>query len=479
MVIHAGHGQDSDPKNTDLLWASAYRSGLDATCGAKRFDHGGSVAEVVSEESGGGLHLGGFTHEFGHTIGLPDLYNTDPEAPDDFGMDYVGLWSLMAAGSWGGPDNDGSAPTGLEAWTRTKLGWLLAELVSVEPDAFVQTLDQIGDTSGPRALQLKTEGKSYCLIEVREKIGVDKYLPDSGVLITRIDEAKGSGKGVVKVVDCHPGTETIDDATCEINESWQDKENSIYVKVIGEQGTSYTIAVASEPVTVVQISVVVEPIVAGITVTIDGVTYDSNQLPLDLIWAIGSTHDLQIHSAIDNGYGVRYVFVQWSDGSESASQSVKVTQSVTYVAKFKVECLLTVNSPTGDPHGTGWYEKDSLATFSVASPSPAEGLLGMLGGKYMFDHWSGDSTATTSSASVLMDGPKVVTAEWRTDNTMPYIIIAAIGAVLIATVALLVLKRRRKTPSSTTASQPPIGPILHVEPAPYPTSQERLETQRH
>jgi LPXTG-motif cell wall-anchored protein len=101
------------------------------------------------------------------------------------------------------------------------------------------------------------------------------------------------------------------------------------------------------------------------------------------------------------------------------------------------------------------------------------------GGKYMFDHWSGDSTATTSSASVLMDGPKVVTAEWRTDNTMPYIIIAAIGAVLIATVALLVLKRRRKAPSSTTASQPPIGLILHVEPAPYPTSQERLETQRH
>ena len=238
------------------------------------------------------------------------------------------------------------------------------------------------------------------------------------------------------------------------------------MKVIGEQGPSFTIAVASKPVTVIQVSVVTEPIVTGVTVTIDGVAYDSSQLPLNLIWTVGSTHDLRVQPVAEDGLGVRYVFVQWSDGSESASRNVKVTQSATYVAKLKVEYLLTVNSPYGNPEGTGWREKGSLATFSVASPSHAEGLLGVLGGKYVFDHWSGDSTVTTSSASVVMDGPKTVTAEWRTDNTMAYLVMGAVAVILIVTFVLMFIRRGQKTRPSRAALQGPVGAGRSVEAVP-------------
>jgi len=467
MVVYAGRGQESEPENTDLLWSFGYRSGLDAACGDKKFGSGGVASETTET---GVFDLGAFTHEFGHSIGLPDLYHRARSSQSD---DYVGFWSLMGSGAWGGPGDDGSNPTGLESWSRIELGWLSSVLVSVTSDGSVQPLNPIGETSGPRALRIATKGPSYYLVEVRERIGVDEYLPDSGVLITRVDEAMGSGEGIVRVMDCHPETRSIDDATCKLNDSWEDQQNSVYVKVIGEQGTSFTIAVAIKPVTVIQVSVVTEPVVTGVTVTIDGVAYDSSQLPLSLIWTVGSTHDLGVQPAAEGGYGVRYVFVQWSDGSESASKSVKVTQSATYVAKLKAEYLLTVNSPYGNPQGAGWLEKGSLATFSVASPSRAEGLLGMLGGEYVFDHWSGDSTVTTSSASVVMDGPKTVTAEWRTDNTMAYLAMGAVAVILIVTVVLMFMRRGRRTRPSSAALQGPVSAERSVEAVP-PTSLQGL-----
>jgi M6 family metalloprotease-like protein len=471
MVVYAGLGQESRLEDTDLLWSSGYLSGLDVACPGKKFGSGGVASEITET---GVFDLGAFTHEFGHSIGLPDLYHVARSSRSD---DYVGLWSLMASGAWGGPGYDGSSPTGLESWSRIELGWLSSVSVPVTSDGSVQPLNPIGDMSGPRALRIATDGPSHYLVEVRQRIGVDEYLPDSGVLITRVDEARGSGQGIVRVMDCHPETRSIDDATCKIDDSWEDQQNSIYVKVIGEQGSSFTIVVASKPVTVIQVSVVTEPVVTGVTVTIDGVAYDSSQLPLNLIWTVGSTHDLRVQPVTEGSYGVRYVFVQWSDGSESASKNVKVTQSATYVAKLRVEYLLTVNSPYGNPQGAGWRERGSLATFSVASPSRAEGLLGVLGGEYVFDHWSGDSTVTTSSASVVMDGPKAVTVEWRTDNTMAYVVMGAVAVIFIVTVVLMFMRRGQKTRPSNAALQGPNGAERSVETVP-PSLQGLSEAQQ-
>lgn len=312
MVIFAGHGQDSDSKNTDLLWPSAWWDGLDATCGGKTFINGGFAPEVTSY---GTLDFGGVTHEFGHIIDLPDLYDTGPNAPDYWKtrIDYVGMWSLMASGSWGGPEEDGTDPIGLESWSRIKLGWLSSLSIPLAPGGFVQQLNQLGDTSGPRALKLPGASGKYYLFEARAKVGVDKYLPDSGVLITLIDESKDSGEGIVKVVDCHAGTRSIDDATCGVNESWSDAANNIYMKVIGQQGTSYTVAFASKPITILKVysaefSLVGVPSSASANVTIDGAEYAeiTGSERLVLVFPLGSTHTVTLSQCATVGEDTRY-----------------------------------------------------------------------------------------------------------------------------------------------------------------------------
>ena len=77
---------------------------------------------TVQPENGG---LGVFAHEFGHDLGLPDLYDTSGNTGG--AENNTAFWTLMSSGANigdGGPDGIGDAPTDLGAWERIQLGWL-------------------------------------------------------------------------------------------------------------------------------------------------------------------------------------------------------------------------------------------------------------------------------------------------------------------------------------------------------------------
>jgi uncharacterized repeat protein (TIGR02543 family) len=190
------------------------------------------------------------------------------------------------------------------------------------------------------------------------------------------------------------------------------------------------------------VSVNVQP-AANLVVMIDGLRYTSSQLPTTLSWFIGTTHSLVVNSTVQDG-DTRYVFVQWNDGSTSNSRSVTAIQDATITASYKTQYMLTVISDVGSPQGTGWYDAGTQAAFSVSTQQSEPGLLGALGGRVMFQGWSGDSKATSSSTTITMDGPKTVTAMWTADNTLPYAVIGGIIAALVVAVALIMLMKRKK-----------------------------------
>jgi immune inhibitor A len=75
---------------------------------------------TIQPEDGG---VGVFTHEYGHDLGLPDLY-------DYYGENGTGFWTLMSSGSWvdEGKDTIGNKPSHMGAWEKFQLGWLNYEI---------------------------------------------------------------------------------------------------------------------------------------------------------------------------------------------------------------------------------------------------------------------------------------------------------------------------------------------------------------
>jgi hypothetical protein len=213
--------------------------------------------------------------------------------------------------------------------------------------------------------------------------------------------------------------------------------------------------------------------------TIDGNSYSVSSFPKSFIWAPGSSHSIQATDTVSGTSGTRYVFNSWSDGNTSpirtvsdggaytakyktqyyltvnsdygqptgeawydsgstaaisvvtpveqagtkriftgwsgdytgnaASAAVAMSEPKTVTASWRTQYYLTVTSVYGSPTGNGWYDSGSTAAISI------DELVEETGTKHYFEQWSGDHTGDAASASVIMNSPKTVNAEWSTD----------------------------------------------------------------
>ena len=80
------------------------------------------------------------------------------------------------------------------------------------------------------------------------------------------------------------------------------------------------------------------------------------------------------------------------------------SQSINYIPQYK----LTIDSAHGSPVGDDWYIAGTTANFSIACPDIAGET------RYVFNAWTGNLTSTSANASVLMNSPKTVIANWQT-----------------------------------------------------------------
>ncbi|MGY1785152.1 immune inhibitor A domain-containing protein [Geodermatophilus sp. SYSU D00698] len=91
---------------------------------------------TVEPENGG---VGVFAHEFGHDLGLPDLYDTSGNSGG--AENSTAFWTLMSSGSYGNSgrpaDGIGTKPIHMGAWEKLQLGWLDYEVV--QPGARANT----------------------------------------------------------------------------------------------------------------------------------------------------------------------------------------------------------------------------------------------------------------------------------------------------------------------------------------------------
>ena len=137
----------------------------------------------------------------------------------------------------------------------------------------------------------------------------------------------------------------------------------------------------------------------------------------------------------------RLVFNHWKGAlsTSNPTESLLIDAPKELDAEWSRQYLLTAQTQFGAAVGGGWYDADSTASFSVESPTVPAGIWGWFGVEYVFSHWSGDSNSPSSEASIVMHGPKVVSAVWALSLTKFYVLIGIIGAVL----AVAVWKRQR------------------------------------
>jgi ribosomal protein L40E len=204
---------------------------------------------------------------------------------------------------------------------------------------------------------------------------------------------------------------------------------------------------------------------AGVPVTVDGVPQTS---VVDKVYAYlaAGTRTISVQDVVSIDDSTRLRFDHWTDGITTTNRFVTLEDDMQFEVIYVRQFLLNLTSPYGNATGGGWYDQESSATFSVVAIQPMSGLFGLLGGKYVFSNWAGDSTSTAPNASVIMNGPKTVTAQWRADNTLPYVILGSIIAFM--TIPLLLIVRRssaqRPAPPTSTPPAPSAGTALQTIP---------------
>jgi immune inhibitor A len=176
IVAHAGYGNESTSNDGDIWSAfvplSSPVNGID-----------GGIA-VPARESSPNSPIGVTCHEFGHSLGLLDVYKTTtPESS------VVGEWCLMDYGPW---VNNGLTPTHPSVWNKKYLGWLTPNILTSGAD---MTSANSVELSSMSVYQLPILGNTneYFLICNTQPSPYNPNSPGSGLLIWHIDEGEIDG----------------------------------------------------------------------------------------------------------------------------------------------------------------------------------------------------------------------------------------------------------------------------------------------
>ncbi|HUK51371.1 MAG TPA: hypothetical protein VLV18_10070, partial [Terriglobales bacterium] len=186
------------------------------------------------------------------------------------------------------------------------------------------------------------------------------------------------------------------------------------------------------------------------TTNIDSVPYLSNQSTLELLFQLGTFHEIRVQAMIELSPGTRMIFSGWNDGDNSNPRELLVAGNISLSPKYIVQHSLVVNSPIQSVFGNGWYPYGEVAQFGVVSTTQqSSSYFGLVTDSYAFSGWTGDSNSTNASATVFMNGPKIVTAQWVYESaTLSYLGIATIflaASLILALRAAVLFRQRRGT----------------------------------
>ncbi len=375
------------------------------------------------------MPIGTMAHEFGHALGLPDLYDTSGET------EGLGQWGLMGSGNW----TSQRSPSRMEAWSLNEVGWVtlrepgIAGTYTLGPAPTADTAFVVRvQGANPRgelfllenrqrvqadSAMVRIHGGGGLLIwhidaiKASQSFGVNAQFPHGVALeqadgLGHLDRARGAGGNRGDGGDPYPGVSGNAQFSGATNPAAVKNADGGFagfaidsIRDVAPNGAmalrlrfgALTLVRASDTAAVV--------VVAGDTVHVYRELTETGA-PLGI-----AVPDTQL---APNGR-TRWRFVSWSDGGPRAHDIVGSPAGDTLIATLARDFLLRVTiqgagtvtpTPALDLAGTLVAEGGAVAL--VAAPDAG----------HVFGAWTQDTAATAASITLPMGRPYTVTARF-------------------------------------------------------------------
>ncbi|MDI6784254.1 MAG: hypothetical protein QME64_09210 [bacterium] len=208
-------------------------------------------------------HLGTLFHDIAHILGgvqngkrlVPCLYDHDLQAKPG-PMRETAIAAMINLGFWDPMSchyiKFGVPPPGICSWTKLRLGWIDPAQVKVITPSLIGEEVILGPledgTAKTLVVKIPITSLTYYLIENRQPIGFDRYLPGSGILIMYADDKNPEcrhNQAPVKLINANPAVPTLEGAMFDIGkpELFEDAQNRIRIRIIEKIDTTYKLRI--------------------------------------------------------------------------------------------------------------------------------------------------------------------------------------------------------------------------------------------
>jgi len=226
LVAHAGYGNEST--------APTYPGDILSVSVSFVSPHGSFTtgAIVPAREAGSMVPFGVMCHEFGHQLGLPDIYATDTSEK------RVGIYALMDSGSW---NNLGNIPAHPCSWSKVQLGWISPVVLTEDVNDQLLKAYYLNAAGSVFRFNIPgTEDLEYFLLAYRASGGYDSAStnPDGstlhwGVSILHVDANIASAVNIAdnsmnSSSQVHPGVNIVGEGTWDTGRIFTSPDSDSY-----------------------------------------------------------------------------------------------------------------------------------------------------------------------------------------------------------------------------------------------------------
>jgi M6 family metalloprotease-like protein/uncharacterized repeat protein (TIGR02543 family) len=385
------------------------------------------------------MPIGTVAHETGHAFGLPDLYDTDLSNTQV--TQGIGEWGLMGSGNYARP----YSPSRYEAWSLFELGWVTVDTLTSGREI------QLGPVaSADTVLYLPIPGTDeFYLFENRQAQESDTAQMSAafgsrqkapGLLVWRIDQGQiddhgfeadnrvnvGPVHGVTLVQadgrndlgqpgrgnrgdkgDAYPGS-SGNTSLCRVTLPAAMDNNGRFARFCIE-GIAQSIPGGNVSFRYVSYRSVFAADHTGARIRVNG----SEVARSDRLFTPGSSIELSIDSVQTDGSGrSRFEFLAWTDGGARTHSITAGEQPDTIIAQVAAAHRLRTSVQGAAPAAvSSGVAGDIISGVYLAEGSQASLHAGTQPGA-VFTGWTGDTTATTDTLTLLMQHPFDLTANF-------------------------------------------------------------------